>query len=166
MLLAGVASRARSQDTLPEPVRAESLRQTIEDRFGDQLIRDLGLTDDQAAKVRGVLATWATKRRTLEREERRLRRALADEMRPGVAAEEAKVTRMVDGLLDGRLAYVQTFRDELKDLASLLTPVQRAQYVLLRDRVLQRVQEIRSQRPLLPAGPRAGLGPRRPVPPP
>jgi hypothetical protein len=163
-----MAPRAWTQDTVPpDPIRAESLRRTIEERFGDQLIRDLGLDDDQAAKVRGVLATWATKRRALEREERRLRQALAREMRPGVAADDAAVTRMVDQLLDGRLAYVQTFKDELTELASLLTPVQRAQYVLLRDRLLQRVQEIRSQRQLLPAGPRTGPpGARRPLPPP
>jgi hypothetical protein len=151
LLLIVAGSLARGQDTLADPVRAERLRQLIEDRFTERLGRDLGLSDDQATRVHGILATWNAKRRSLEREERRLRQALAAQMRPGVAAEEAVVSRTLDAILDGRLAFVQSFRDELRELATVLTPVQRAQYLLLRDRLAQRVQEIRSQRPGPPA---------------
>jgi hypothetical protein len=72
-------------------------------------------------------------------------------MRPGVAADEAVVLRAMNAMLDGRIAYVQTFKDEQAELAAVLTPVQRAQYVLLRDRLAQRVQDIRSQRAPPPA---------------
>jgi hypothetical protein len=123
----------------------------IEDRFAERLGRDLGLSDEQASKVHGILASWSAKRRSIEREERRLRQELASQMRPGVAADEAVVSRTLDAILDGRLAFVQSFRDELRELSAVLTAVQRAQYLLLRDRLAQRVQEIRSQRPIPPA---------------
>lgn len=150
VLVAAGASGARAQD-LPDPERAERLRQVIEDRFNERLARDLGLGEADAAKVRSILGTWAAKRRSIEREERRLRQELAAQMRPGVAADEAVVTRAMAAMLDGRIAYVQTFKDELGELSAVLTPVQRAQYLLLRDRLAQRAQEIRSQRPAPPA---------------
>lgn len=136
-----------AQDTIPEPVRVERLRQLIEDRFAERLGIELGLTDEQTGRVQGILANWATRRRTLEREERRLRLTLMAQMRPGVAADEAVVTRTLDAMLEGRAAYVQTFRDELRELSAVLSPIQRAQYLLLRDRLAQRVDEIRRERP-------------------
>ncbi len=142
-----LVSPVAAQDTVPEPVRAERLRQLIEDRFAERLALELGLTDEQTGRVQGILANWAARRRTLEREERRLRMTLMSQMRPGVAADEAVVTRTLDAMLEGRAAYVQTFRDELRDLSAVLSPIQRAQYLLLRDRLAQRVDDIRRERP-------------------
>ena len=145
LAIAPVAVRA--QDSLEvEGPRAERLRALIEERFTERLALELGLSDEVAAKTRGILQGWAVKRRALERDERRNRAQLATAMRPGVAASDQVVTRLVDAILSGRQAYVQTFRDEMTELATVLTPVQRAQYVLLRDRLMQRVQEIRNQR--------------------
>jgi hypothetical protein len=139
---------ARAQDTtaIVDGPRAERLRQLIEDRFAERLTVELGLSNDQLARVRGVLTTWATRRRQLEREDRSLRQELAGAMRPGVAADERAVSRLTDQLLNARVQYVQTFKDEQADLAPILSPIQRAQYVLLRDRLIQRVQDIREQR--------------------
>jgi t-SNARE complex subunit (syntaxin) len=153
-LVAGLAGPAGAQEPPPDPARAELLRQMIEERFAERLARDLGLNADQTGRVQGILAGWAARRRELEREERRLRQDLVLEMRPGVAADEARVSRILDAMLEGRLAYVQTFRDEMRDLSAVLSPVQRAQYLLLRDRLMQRVEDIRNQRP--------GPGVRRP----
>ncbi len=67
-------------------------------------------------------------------------------MRPGVAANDQAVSRLVDAILATRGAMVQTFQDEMAELGTVLSPVQRAQYLLLRDRLLQRVQELRQER--------------------
>ncbi len=146
LLLIGFGGGLAAQDTAVAGPMAERLRQQIEDRFGERLSQELGLTDDQSVKVRGILASWAVKRRNLEREERQLRNQLSAAMRPGVAANDQAVTRLVDGVLAGRGAMVQTFRDEMAELGTVLSPVQRAQYLLLRDRLLQRVQELRQER--------------------
>ncbi len=135
-----------AQDPAPQGPGVERLRQQIEDRFSERLSEELGLTDDQSVKVRGILASWAVKRRNLEREERQERTQLTTTMRPGVAANDQEVTRLVDAILTTRAAMAQTFRGEMTELGSVLSPVQRAQYLLLRDRLLQRVQEVREQR--------------------
>jgi hypothetical protein len=69
------------------------------------------------------------------------------ELRPGVAANPDNVSRFVDGLNVNRVAYAETFRDEMKELAPILSPVQRGQFQVARDRLLQRVRDLQSQRP-------------------
>jgi hypothetical protein len=166
-ILALSPSVARAQDTLPAPVRAQRLRQMIEARFGERLKEELGLTDDQAAKLKVSLATVASRRRAMEADERTMRQALASQLRPGVAANADSVGRLVESLTNHRIAYAQTFKDELRDLSTILTPVQRGQYLMLRDRLMQRAQDLRQGR-AGPPGPGAmgqGMNRRRPVPP-
>jgi hypothetical protein len=149
-----------AQDPPPDPVRAERLRQQIEQRFGERMKEELGLTEDQASKVRVILGTLAVRRRALEQEERQLRQALANQLRPGVAANSDSVARLVDALTGHRVAFAQTFRDEMRELSAILNPVQRGQYLMLRDRLMQRAQELMQNR--MNQGPPGGPPGRRP----
>ena len=127
-------------------VRAERLRQELEARFAQQVKTELGLSDEQAVKVRDIMEDFARRRRHLEAEERRLRQALHAQLRPGIAANPDSVSRLVDRTTEVRVAYVQLLQEEMKQLTPILTPVQRGQLLLLRDRILQRIQELREQR--------------------
>lgn len=144
--LAAGAGPAVAQEPAVDPVRAERARRMVEERFALQVKEQLGLTDDQAGRLRGAMAGIADKRRTMERQERALRQALNRQLRPGVAADADSVGRLVDVLTELRVAYAETFREEMREVAAILTPVQRGQYLLLRDRLIQRVQEIRQSR--------------------
>ncbi len=144
--LAAEARPARAQDTLNDPVRAQRLREQIEMRFGERLREELGLSDDQASRLRVSLAAQAARRREMEQAERRMRQALAAQLRPGIAANSDSVAKLVDALTTHRVAYAQTFRDEMRELSSILNPVQRGQYMMLRDRLMQRAQELMQQR--------------------
>jgi len=44
------------------------------------------------------------------------------------------------------VAYAQSFRDEMREHSKYLSPVQRAQLYVMRERLIQRVQEVREQR--------------------
>jgi Spy/CpxP family protein refolding chaperone len=124
---------------------AVMLRRRIEDRFAQRVQEELGLDDAQAAKLREVAGGWAVKRRGYEAEERSLKRALADQMRPGIAANPDSVTRLTQRLLDLRVTYAESYRSEYRELG-FLTPVQRAQYVALRERLLDALRRIREER--------------------
>jgi len=137
---------AVAQEPEVDPVRAERLRRSVESRFALQVKEQLGLTEDQSTRMRAVMLAIAGKRRDLERRERELRQALGRQLRPGVAADADSVGRLVDALTEQRVAFAQTFRDEMREVTPILTPVQRGQYIFLRDRLLQRVQEIRQAR--------------------
>jgi hypothetical protein len=43
--------------------------------------------------------------------------------------------------------YVETYRAEVRDLSSFLDPVQRAQFLILRERLLDRVREAQENGP-------------------
>lgn len=140
------AAPLAAQDDGDDSPQAAQLRQQIESRFGAQVIAALGLTDQQAAQLRATLGTWAPKRRALEREERAVKLGLQGQLRPGVAANSDSVAKLTTRLLELKLQYVQTFVDEDKELAKFLTPVQRAQFQVMRERLMARIEEIRRQR--------------------
>jgi len=140
LTLGGAASVA-AQDSADDVGRAGQLRRQIEERFTARVQEELGLSDQQALKLRETVGIYFVKRRTLEAEERRLRQALAAELRPGVAANRENVARFTDQLLDNKVRYVETYRAEVKDLAGFLDPVQRAQFLILRERLLDRVRD-------------------------
>jgi len=80
-----------------------ALRQRIADRFAAKVQEDLGLSDQQASRMRDVVGGYFVKRRNMEAEERRVRQALAGELRPGVAANKTNVARLTEQLLDGKI---------------------------------------------------------------
>lgn len=146
LVFSGSVSGASAQDTLNDPIRAERLRQQIEARFGERLTEELGLSNDQATRLRVALAGLAVRRRSMEREERLMRQALAAQLRPGIAANPDSVGKLVDALTAHRITYAQTFKDEMRELATILSPVQRGQYLMLRDRLMQRIIEAQQER--------------------
>ena len=144
LLLLGLSFGAlplAAQDPGDDSGRAGQLRRQIEERFTARVQEELGLNDQQALKLRETVGVYFVKRRTLEAEERRLRQGLAAELRPGVAANKDNVARLTDQLLDNKVRYVETYRAEVKELSTFLDPVQRAQFLILRERLLDRVKE-------------------------
>lgn len=148
-LLIGSAPQVMAQVGAPG-ARSAVLRERIEEVFQRRVREELALTDDQAARTARVLSAWAERREAIENEERVMRAALNAQLRPGVAAVADSVSRMVDRMTTNRVAYMESFRDEMRELTPILTPVQRGQFLLMRDRLLERVREMQQQR--LPAG--------------
>ena len=143
ILLAGPVALAAQQ---VEDVSRDSLRQQIMDRFSARVEEELALTDGQAAKLTGTVRTYFAKRRALEAEERGLRTALAGQLRPGVAADQDSVSKLMNSITDVRQRYIDTFEEENKAMSAYLTPVQRAQYFVLRERLLERIKRVREGR--------------------
>jgi Spy/CpxP family protein refolding chaperone len=127
-------------DTAP---RAGELRGRIEKRFGTRVKEELGLTDAQAARLKPIARAYGGRRRELRHRERDLREALDGQLRAGAAADQDSVARLTRDLLDLRIAYAEAWREEMTKLAEFLTPVQRAQLLVMRERLLQRVHEMR-----------------------
>lgn len=126
---------------------APGLRRNIEQALTNRLRQELGLTSEQTDRVGKVLGESGEARRVLEVEERQLRMALHSQLRPGVAAHADSVSRLIESLLQNRVAYAESFQGEMRQLVPILTPVQRGQFLLLRDQILQRVRELQENRP-------------------
>ncbi|MFZ5624430.1 MAG: hypothetical protein ACOY71_08350 [Gemmatimonadota bacterium] len=146
VLALGPAARAQ-EPVSPESPRAHQLRQQIQERFAERVKEQLGLSDEQAAKLQATTSSFAVKRRQLERQAREVRQALGRQLRPGVAANPDSMTRYVDQLTALRVAYAQTFDEELKEIGKFLSPVQRGQYFLAQEQLLNRVRELMRSAP-------------------
>jgi Spy/CpxP family protein refolding chaperone len=146
LLAVAVVPAARAQDDSAASPQAEQMRRQIETRFGQQVQQTLGLTDQQAVQLRATFQTYSQQRRAMERNERALKQALQGQLRPGVAANADSVAKVTDQLLALKVTYAETFVDENREMAKYLSAVQRAQFQVMRERLMARIEEIRRQR--------------------
>jgi len=142
----------------PDTAEAERLRAQIEERFSQRVQEELRLTPDQAAKLRASQEKFGGQRRTLMRQQIERRRALDDQMQPGVAANADSVKRLMEANQNGRAQMLKLEQDEDREMAGYLTPVQRARYQQMREGLMRRVMEMRAQRRGGRMGPGMGQG--------
>jgi Spy/CpxP family protein refolding chaperone len=139
---------AGQQDSTPPPDSAERerLQQQIEDRFAQVVQQQLRLNNDQVTKLRGTEERFRTRRREIMRRQVVLRFALNGQMCPGCAANPDSVRRLMDGIDANRGELFRMQQEQDREMASYLTPVQRAQYQMLRERLVRRLGEVRRER--------------------
>jgi capsule polysaccharide export protein KpsE/RkpR len=113
------------------------MREQVQQRFAERVKEELKLTGDQASRLRTTTESFAGQRQELRTREHALRKALADQLRPGIAANNDSVAKLTEQLVDLRVRYAETFRGELKDLSGFLTPVQRARLFSMRERLFR-----------------------------
>jgi Spy/CpxP family protein refolding chaperone len=152
LLLAPALAAQQDSAAVPDSAERERLQQEIERRFGAVVQQRLGLTNSQADRLRATEERYRTRRRAIVRQQLLLRFGLQDQMRPGQAANADSVRRLMDAIQANRSDLLRLDQEQDREMAGYLTPVQRAQYQMLRERLLQRLQEVRRER----AGERAG----------
>jgi len=96
--------------------------------------RALGLSADQAAKLEATRARFAPQRRALMARRRAIFEGFRGQLQPGIAANADSVRKLLDARDQNRGAFAQLQRDEEKEIAGYLSPVQRARLDLLRER--------------------------------
>jgi hypothetical protein len=135
----GVAGAQRADTT---SVRRDSLRHRIEERFGARAQEELGLTNEQATKLRATSQQFGARRRELRSRGQQLRDALKAQLQPGIAANQDSVAKLTDAMIQLRTAEVQISRDEIKEQSKYLNAVQRARLYVMRERFAHRVKEM------------------------
>lgn len=132
--------------------RAEQLRMQIEQRFGQRVQMELGLTDQQMDRLRASQRNSRDRHQALQDREQDLRRAVGEQLKPGVAANADSLSRLLDAIAQNHVSRAQEEQQELRELAQFLTPVQRARLLIMRQALMQRVEAIREGRWNPPAG--------------
>jgi len=135
----GVAGAQRADTS---SIRGDSLRHRIEERFGARAQKELGLTNEQTAKLRATSQQFGARRSELRNRGERLREALAAQLRPGIAANQDSVAKLTDAMIELRMAEAQASRDEVKEQSKYLNPVQRARLYVMRERFVHRLREV------------------------
>jgi len=139
----GVAGAQRADTS---SVRRDSLRHRIEERFAARAQEELGLTNEQATKLRATSQQFGTRRAELRTSGKQLREALTAQLRPGIAANQDSVAKLTDAMIQLRTAEAQISRDEVKEQSKYLNPVQRARLYVMRERFAHRVKEMHGRR--------------------
>ncbi len=139
----GLAGAQRADST---SARADSLRLKIEERYASKAQEKLGLTNEQTARLQATSQQFSTRRNELRDRGHRLREALAGQLQPGVAANQDSVAKLTDAMIEHRMAQAQIARDEIREQSKFLSPVQRAQLYIMRERFAHRVKEVHGHR--------------------
>ena len=139
----GVAGAQRADTTSG---RRDSLRHRIEERFAARAQEELGLTNDQATKLRATSQQFGARRGELRSRGQQLREALTAQLQPGIAANQDSVAKLTDAMIQLRTAEAQISRDEIKEQSKYLNPVQRARLYVMRERFAHRVKEMHGRR--------------------
>jgi hypothetical protein len=145
LLFLAVTSLAAAQERRerPDSARAAQLRAEVERRFVERVTEELQLTDDQAGRLRAMQEKYGERRQPLRARQRALRQALQEQLRPGQAANGDSVSKLLDELRTGRAEMFAIEQAEEREISGFLTPVQQARFHMMRQRLVDRVRDIR-----------------------
>ena len=144
-LAAQRAERLQAQPGTPAQRRA-GLERQFRERLAEVVRRRLDLNESQMRQLGEVNNRYERERMQLLRDERQMRQALRAEVLAGDSADQTKVARLLDRALRIQRQRLDLTEREQRDLASFMTPVQRAKYVGIQDELRRRLEEIRQQR--------------------
>jgi len=96
-------------------------------------------------RLRTAMRAHQDRRRDLGRREMDIRRAIAGQMQPGVQANNDSLNRLLERAGHMRVEHAQSDEQFMREL-NFLTPVQRARFVMMQQRLEQRMREVRDRR--------------------
>jgi hypothetical protein len=141
------ATGARGQrQTAPRtPAERQALVGRVRQAFAGVVQRELKLDDSHMQNLQRVDRKYEQQRRVIQRDERDVRLNLRSAMQDSASVDQNKVARYLDQLVQGQRRRAELLEAEQKELSDFLTPMQRAQYFALRERVNRRLQELQRQ---------------------
>jgi protein CpxP len=154
LLLAGALNVPAAAQQRPRPQRAQAvaprqepgnrdvLERRVRQAFSRAVRQRVGLNDDQMRRLADVSSRFDQERRQLLREERSTRQSLREAMRDPSPDQHA---------LDAGWSHLQEIQRkrldinerEDRELATFMTPLQRARYHALQEQVRRRLEELR-----------------------
>lgn len=146
------------------PANRPALERQVRQALARVVRQRLSLNDQQMQSLSRVDDKYDVQRRTLLRDERGARQGLKAAMAASPAtgdsaARQARIAQYIDQLTQAKRRTADLVTGEQQELSSFLTPLQRAQYLVLKENVTARVLQFQQS-----TGGGRGAG-RRGVPP-
>jgi hypothetical protein len=120
--------------------------QALQHRLAEVVQRTLGASDEQMRRLGEVNRKYQAERKDLNQKDREARQAIRAEVLRDSLADQDRVSRMLDALVAVQRQRLDVFAREQHDLASFLTPVQRAKYATLQEGLRKKVDQLRQKR--------------------
>ena len=157
-LLAALALPAASQRPGGPPPRGE-LEAELRRGFARAVRQRVGLSEDQMRRLAPITQRIATERARIQLDEREARTDLGRILRDTVPADSARVERLLGRLLDVQKRRVQLMEQEQRELATIMSPLQRARFLGLQEQMRRQMEERRRGRGEGQDGPPPRRGP-------
>jgi hypothetical protein len=133
------------------PVRRQRLEQQLRQGIWRIAKRRIALSDDQMTKLEQTAGRFDGRRRALNQDERAQRLALRAELVAGDSGSQDRVAAALDQLLQLQRRRLDMVGEEQRELATFMTPIQRAKYSALQEQLRRRVEKMRAERRGAPA---------------
>jgi hypothetical protein len=157
----GPLGQGRGRNPNGAPLNRAQLERRVTQEFTKRAREVVGLTDDQITKLQPINAKYIQQRQQLRRQQAAAQMGMRAELGKGDAADPAKVDQFSTQLQQTRRQQLDLDEAERKDLGTVMTPLQTAKYLNLRDQIMQRM--VQMQRGQIPPGARGdSAGPPRP----
>lgn len=164
--LAPVGAQDRPQRSAERSPQRDSLEARVRARMAQVLRTQVGLNDEQIRRLQGVNRQFETQRRSLFEQERRTRIELRAAMEIGDSTQQERIGSLLDRTVALQRQRIDLIESEQKELATFLTPLQRARLYGMEEQIRRRTEEMRQGRsdgtPMGGRRPPSGTTPRRP----
>ena len=130
-----------------EPGSGGEQRAQLEARFRQQFARvvkqRVGLSDAQMAQLRPMNERHSQQRRVVQMQERAARQSLQRVLRNPSLADSAEVSRLLQQLVETQKRRAALLDAEQRELATIMTPIQRARFMALQEQLRRQVEQRR-----------------------
>jgi len=126
--------------------QVESIRKEFRERWHQHIVTQLQLNSDQASQLRATEDKYDGMRQPIQRRQVEIAGELNRQMQPGVAADNDAVARLLVEREDNKAKLQELDRQQDREMAGYLTPVQRVRYQRQREWLKGQIQQVRERR--------------------
>jgi len=144
----GAVKQQRQQEKALAGANRPALERQVRQAVARVVRQRLNLNDQQMQSLTRVDNKFDVQRRNLLRDERATRQNLKAAMADSVSPDQNKIAQYVDELTQEPHRRADLQAAEQKELSSFLTPMQRAQYLVIKERVTARMLQLQQQTPV------------------
>lgn len=146
-LAAAVPVAAQEPGPPPSGAQRDSLEARVRARMAQMMRNQLGLNEEQVRMLQRANRRFEGQRRELLERERQVRLELRAALAAGDSASQPRVGELLDRTMQLQRQRLELLEAEQKELATFLTPVQRARLFGLQEQLQRRMSELREQGP-------------------
>jgi hypothetical protein len=152
---------AQQQPGRGAPTERQALQRQVRQAFARVVRRQLNLDAAKMQQLQRVDQKYEQQRRQVLKSEREARLNLKTAMQDSTGhPDQDKIAQYMDQLVHGQRQRADLLESEQKELSTFLTPMQRAQYFALKERIARKLMELQTDS----ANARAGRRGQQPPP--
>lgn len=137
------------------PDARRDLEDEVRRNFARAVRERVGLSDEQMVKLGPITRKFEDQRRQVQADERDARTKLMGLVMVNAESDSVRIKQHIAALNDVRRRRLQIDEAELKELATIMTPLQLAKFLALQENVRRRLEQARP----FPGGPADGTDP-------